>query len=69
MTSSNLIILCKDIRKLEPNHKSSDIINGSFKITALLAKPNTWYDCSSNVAFPEIIGHYLNLNHICHSKS
>ena len=62
MLSINRLILCKDLRELEPNHNPGDIIDGSFKITSFLTNPNTWYDCDSNVVMPEIISRYLRLN-------
>ena len=39
-TSSNLLMLCKDLRELEPNHNPDDLIDGSFKITSFLTNPN-----------------------------
>ena len=34
-TSSNLLMLCKDLRELQPNHNTDHVIDGSFKITLL----------------------------------
>ena len=45
-TSSNLLMLCKDIRELEPNYNPNDIIDGSFKITSFFNNSKTWYDCN-----------------------
>ena len=62
VTSSNRLVLCKDLKELEPNHNPDHVIDGSFKITSFLTNLNTWYDCDSNVVIPEIISHYLHLN-------
>ena len=62
LTSSNRLMLCKDLRELESNHNPNDVIDGSFKITSFLTNPNAWYDCDSNVVLPEIISRYLHLN-------
>ena len=61
-TSSNSLMLCKDLRELEPNYNPNDIIDGSFKITSLLTKSKNWFNCAGNVVMPEIISHYLHLN-------
>ena len=61
-TSTNLLMLCKDLRELESNHHHDNMIDGSLKITSFLNNPKTWYDCNSNVVIPEIISHYLHLN-------
>ena len=61
-TSSNRLILCKDLRELEPNHNPDHPINGSFKITSFLNNPKTWFNCAENVLMPEIISRYLHLN-------
>ena len=61
-TSSNLLMLCKDLRELEPNHNPDDVIDGSFKITSFLNNSKAWYNCAENVVLPEIISRYLYLN-------
>ena len=60
--SINLLMLCKDLRELEPNHNPNDVIDGSFKITSFLSNPKAWYNCAENVVIPEIISRYLHLN-------
>ena len=62
IAKSNLLINCKDLRKLEPNHNPNDVIGGSFKITSFLNNSKSWYHCVENVVIPEIISHYLRLN-------
>ena len=52
MRSSNRLMLCKDLRELEPNHNPDD---NSFKITSFLSNPKTWYDCASNVLLSEFV--------------
>ena len=61
-TSSNLLMLCKDLSELKPNHNPDDVIDSSFKITSFLGKSKPWYACTSNIVFPEIITRYLHLN-------
>ena len=61
-TTSNLLMLCKDLRELEPNYNPDHVIVGSFKITSFLTNPKTWYNCAHNVVMPEIISRYLRLN-------
>ena len=61
-TSSNLLMLCKELRELDPKHDPNDVIDGSFKITSFLNNPKAWYNCAENVVIPEIISHYLHLN-------
>ena len=61
-TSINLLLLCKDLRKLEQNYNPNYVIDGSFKITSFLSNPKAWYNCAENVVIPEIISHYLHLN-------
>ena len=62
MTSSNRLMLCKDLKELEANHNYDDVIDSSFKITSFLGKSKPWYACTSNIVFPEIISRYLHLN-------
>ena len=61
-TSSNLLLLCKDLRELEPNYIPNEVIDGSFKITSFFNNSKTWYNCGFNIALPEIISRYLHLN-------
>ena len=62
MTSSNLLMLCKHLKELQPNHNPDHVIDGSFKITSFLSNPKSWYNCAENVVIPEIISRYLHLN-------
>ena len=61
-TSSNILMFCKDLRELEPNHNPDDVIDGSFRITSYLSNPKAWYNCAKNVFVPEVISRYLRLN-------
>ena len=62
ITSSNRLMLCKNLKDLEPNHNPDVVIDGSFKITSFSSNPNTWYNCAENIVLLEIISHYLHLN-------
>ena len=62
MASANRLMLCKDLKELESNHNSDDVIDGSFRITSFLSNPKAWYNCAENVVIPEIISRYLHLN-------
>ena len=62
LSSSNLLMLCKDIRELKPNHNPNDKFDGSFKITSFFNISKMWYNCGHNIVIPEIISHYLHLN-------
>ena len=62
------ILNCKSFNKLNSN-LNSDIISGSFRITAKFKNPKSnesihksMFDCGINVELPEIISRYLGLN-------
>ena len=62
ITSSNLLMLCKDLKDLGTNHNPDHVIDGSFKITSFLINPKSWYNCAENIVIPEMISRYLHLN-------
>ena len=62
LSSSNLLMLCKDIRELKPNHNPNDKFDGSFKITSFFNNSKTWYNRGLNIILPDIISRYLHLN-------
>ena len=55
------ILNCKKISDLKSD-LTSDIINGSLRITKIFKNPKSWYDCGVSSELHQIIGHYLRLN-------
>ena len=60
-TSLNKLINCKYLRDLNANHKTEEVINGSFRIFSLGNKIQD-FCCGIHSELPEIISHHLHLN-------
>ena len=56
------LMYCRNQLELNPNHKNTTELIGSFKFTYLYDQELMWTICGFDNELIEIIGHYLRLN-------